>query len=831
MSEAVLAVLSFACFAYVYREYRRRKAAGLLSSAFGFLALSAAFAAWFGLETANFSGTGAAVGLIYRLFLLVIVLAPFLLVDGLQRAMGGNWIRLKTAGLLGLGLVVASLVEIFTDFDDVDFSNGLLVFHQAWWSDLLISLGWLALLGVGLYAVWHHRRVSGLRSLALIVVGYLAATLAFAIIAFNVSHPAPALFLALFAMSLIVTLCLLVVAGNHPDPAVVQNPYHLIRRSLSLKTAVLQALLFWLLYLAGMVVIVVYFVQFDLASKEGLTRQTTVRLTECVHDSQERLLDQVRVFALNPRELPAEYDGSGRLPDNLSDLISISGSRLVRIVDSQGRVVYSNFGASELGQSLFGWPAVRGALSGIPSASLEEDVGYGRPVIMAAASVALDDESQGALVISRDVDECYQLADAFGGRADGYGLIDRLGDPVSAVGSSLSAEALSTISAIDEYDAAAVRRTSSGGLLAVSSVTDSAGQVSGYVYAFLSPATVRASAVGLAAVIILMAVVALVLMTLALIATLAVILKPIRELREAAAAVEKGDYSRVVEYDRPDEMGDLAGTFNQMRSKIGRQTKRLERHIQEQNDFMVNTAHEMRTPLNVFSWTVDLLRFGDTGRLNKAQLELVEQLRQTTQRLFGLVSNMSDAAKVSSGEFAVEVKPFRLVDVLEEVAGTQSVQLREKDIELDWRQPISELPPALGDAQRTYQIALNLISNAVKYTDQHGKIKLRVKAVSRRSPDGPKGRYLQVTIQDNGMGIPQDQQDQVFNRFFRARNAVSSDTQGAGLGLFLVKKLVERQGGAVWFESTEGAGSLFGFTVPAVDVRDKSSRKSESEKS
>jgi signal transduction histidine kinase len=292
------------------------------------------------------------------------------------------------------------------------------------------------------------------------------------------------------------------------------------------------------------------------------------------------------------------------------------------------------------------------------------------------------------------------------------------------------------------------------------------------------------------------------------------LLRPIGELQAAARAVEYEDYSVRVKYDSPDELGEMAGAFNNMSRTIAERTDSLRKALREQTDFLANTAHEILTPLNVIRWTLDMMRLGDTGRLTKEQMELLEQMHQTASRLTGLVQNLIETARMEQGKVVLKRAPMPVEDVIDEVAGLLSIRAREKGIVLQWKHPKEPLPPADIDRDRMHQVVLNLMNNAVKYTGQKGQITVTAAETDQASPDGPKGRFIQVSVQDTGRGIPKDDQSKIFSRFFRAANVAKDDIEGAGLGLYIVSKLVELHGGRVWFKSEEGVGSTFSFTIP-----------------
>jgi len=288
----------------------------------------------------------------------------------------------------------------------------------------------------------------------------------------------------------------------------------------------------------------------------------------------------------------------------------------------------------------------------------------------------------------------------------------------------------------------------------------------------------------------------------------------VRDLVRGAKEIEKGNYAVKVDHVSVDEFGVLADAFNHMTDTIGAQTATLKEALREQKDFLIHTAQEMRTPLNHFRWTLEMLRFGEVGSLNQEQLEMVDQLNRTSDRLQRMVQNIMDANRLTEGSLVPQRKAIQLEEVIDDAAGAVVVDVRRKNINLHWRYPDKPFPRVSGDAKMLQRVLSNLLSNAVKYTPRDGHIEISVRRVEEQRPGGRKGPYLQVSIEDNGIGIPKEEQERVFALFFRSRNVVASDIEGAGLGLFITKKIVDLHKGAVWFESDEQKGSTFTFTVP-----------------
>jgi len=211
--------------------------------------------------------------------------------------------------------------------------------------------------------------------------------------------------------------------------------------------------------------------------------------------------------------------------------------------------------------------------------------------------------------------------------------------------------------------------------------------------------------------------------------------------------------------------------------------------------------HQLRTPLSGTKSMLELAKETDDAA---EKASYVEDARESADRLISLVNDLLDASRLESGKLQVTLEPVRLrqltYDVIADVATLVEAKQHKLDIECEPDIPISML-----DSQLLRQVILNLLSNAIKYTPDGGRIEIRV---------GRKGPDLHWSIRDSGIGISEESQKRLFEKFFRADNAHTVDTEGTGLGLYLVRLIVERLGGTITCESEVGRGTLFHFTLP-----------------
>jgi GAF domain-containing protein/nitrogen-specific signal transduction histidine kinase len=226
------------------------------------------------------------------------------------------------------------------------------------------------------------------------------------------------------------------------------------------------------------------------------------------------------------------------------------------------------------------------------------------------------------------------------------------------------------------------------------------------------------------------------------------------------------------------------------------------------SEFVATVSHELRTPMTAIKGYVDILTMGAAGALNENQMHFLEIVRGNIERLNTLVSDLLDISRIEAGRIALKSQPVDLHSIAEEVIADVLDRSRteEKPMALSLEAP-KKIPPVLADSDRIRQILSNLVNNAYNYTPENGTIIVRI-----HSGNGE----LQVDVQDNGVGIAPENQNRIFDRFFRGEHPLVLATPGTGLGLPIVRQLVEMHNGRIWMKSTgiPGEGSTFSFTLP-----------------
>lgn len=235
---------------------------------------------------------------------------------------------------------------------------------------------------------------------------------------------------------------------------------------------------------------------------------------------------------------------------------------------------------------------------------------------------------------------------------------------------------------------------------------------------------------------------------------------------------------------------------------------RLYRQVQQadqaKTEFVSFVAHELRTPMTSIRGYAEMLGRGMVGPLEPQQVEFVRTIGNNVQRMQVLVSDLQDVSRIETGQLRLEALPVPLGAVLKDALQATLAQIEARSQEVTVEVP-EDLPLVCADPARLAQILINLLSNASKYTPEGGDISMRADAA---------GQYVRCAVSDTGIGISPEDQARLFTKFFRSEDPAVRQVAGTGLGLCIVKSLVEMQGGMIEVESEPGKGTTFTFTLP-----------------
>lgn len=269
---------------------------------------------------------------------------------------------------------------------------------------------------------------------------------------------------------------------------------------------------------------------------------------------------------------------------------------------------------------------------------------------------------------------------------------------------------------------------------------------------------------------------------------------PMRRLTQAAKQIATGNLAQRVHETSKDEIGELASAFNAM-------AEALHRNEQARQQLLAGIAHELRSPLAVIQGNLEAMVDG----VVEVTPERLASLHQESLLLARLITDLRDLSLAEAGQLELRRTPTDPQPLLEEVVANFASQAQAKGLQLHLELP-QNLPQIMADPDRARQVLRNLLANALRYTPAGGSITL----TARHNGGG----QVTFTVADTGSGIAPEDLPHIFNHFYRADPSRQRASGGSGVGLAVVKQLVEAHGGRVWAQSEPGKGSVFSFTLP-----------------
>jgi two-component system sensor histidine kinase VicK len=222
-------------------------------------------------------------------------------------------------------------------------------------------------------------------------------------------------------------------------------------------------------------------------------------------------------------------------------------------------------------------------------------------------------------------------------------------------------------------------------------------------------------------------------------------------------------------------------------------------------EFVSLAAHQLRTPLSAIKWSLKMLLEEDMGKLKREQAEILEKTYQSNERMIALINDLLNVARIEEGRFIINPTSVEMEKICRAVISALEGTFKMRGLELSFIKPKGKISQVAVDEEKMTMAIQNLLDNAMKYTPKGGKVVLSLEETSEG---------IIVTVKDTGIGIDKEDQNRVFTKFFRAQEAVLTEPAGTGLGLYMVRNIIESHGGRIWFESKPGKGSNFHFILP-----------------
>lgn len=227
------------------------------------------------------------------------------------------------------------------------------------------------------------------------------------------------------------------------------------------------------------------------------------------------------------------------------------------------------------------------------------------------------------------------------------------------------------------------------------------------------------------------------------------------------------------------------------------------------SNFLTIMGHKLRTPLSEIKWAIEGIA-GDKRKLSANQEEFLERCRKSTKGLVSQVDNLLYVSEIEKGLFKYKLRFEPLEDLIAQSIQDSSQFAKDKKVSLKYQEPSSPLPEISIDKEKISVVLHNLIDNAIRYSSKGSEVTIKL---------SKEGECLVFSIKDTGIGISKSEQRRVFTKFLRGKKAMKIYTEGTGLSLFVVKNIIEKHNGSVWFESKEEKGATFYFKLPIQDTK------------
>ncbi len=239
--------------------------------------------------------------------------------------------------------------------------------------------------------------------------------------------------------------------------------------------------------------------------------------------------------------------------------------------------------------------------------------------------------------------------------------------------------------------------------------------------------------------------------------------------------------------------------------KLKCENEKLKKIIEVKSDLISISAHQLRTSLSALKWIFKMFIDGDLGKLTNEQNNFIQKAYHSSEKMISLVNDLLTMSHAEYTSIELNFKEEDIEFLIEQTIFEFSGETNKKGVELIFIKPEHHIPPIRCDKIMVQVVLQNLVENAIKYSNQDGKVFISLNAKDER---------IEISVHDNGIGIKEEDRENMFKKFFRAPNAIEKENIGSGLGLFITKNIVEKHGGNIWFENPENTGTTFFVSLP-----------------
>ena len=227
------------------------------------------------------------------------------------------------------------------------------------------------------------------------------------------------------------------------------------------------------------------------------------------------------------------------------------------------------------------------------------------------------------------------------------------------------------------------------------------------------------------------------------------------------------------------------------------------------NEFISISAHQLRTPLSAVKWTLQMILSGGMGKVKEDVREYINKAYTSNERMITLVNDLLNVSRIEEGRFLYNLEFVSIKNIIKEAVFSSRVLSLKKKVKVIFNPQKNKIPKIKVDFKKMKLAIQNLVDNAINYSIAGNDVVINLKKLKKQAND-----FILIEVKDNGIGISKKDQKRLFVKFFRGANAIKMQTEGTGLGLFIVKNIIEAHGGKIWYKSDENKGSAFFVRLP-----------------